>query len=305
MKADQLHTFWLHVENFIHTGHQCIEKYIARAKEHVFWPGIIVEIKDIVSYYRPSHDEFNQQPAESIIPHKISEILKIKTDTGMWNLNTPQKNKTMWLLLIIQPNFSAFTPSQSNNLPLLSCILRAYLKNSPFHKLSSVTMVLNSKQMNLKYLLRIGIPNMPYLVLSIRNPKRQTHSEEGNKKQPKPIVAYWQLISKILILKNASSSTPSANEIFHLSRKWLLVSTQHSIAEFFSKWNFLLPTQRLFSRQMNSANCLKNIFSLVGTNCRILLAVKWLVSLFHIIKKKLTVQDRTWAGWLGLQIITS
>ena len=92
------------VQNFIQTGYQGIEKCIARARKHFYWPGITAEIKDMVNIWNICLDESNQQPAEPIIPHEIPEIPRTKTGTDMLKLH-----KKLWLLLIIKLSFLTFT----------------------------------------------------------------------------------------------------------------------------------------------------------------------------------------------------
>ena len=71
------------VRNLIHAGHQGMDKCMARAREHVFWPGITSEIKDMCQNCSACLDERNQQPPEPLIEHDIPESpwTKVATDT--------------------------------------------------------------------------------------------------------------------------------------------------------------------------------------------------------------------------------
>ena len=103
-------------------------------------------------------NERNQQSAEPIISHKIPEIQWTKIGTDVFELH----KKTFWLYH--QVVWHSLSCRQS------PYILKACLQNLAFHSLSSMIMVLNSKQMNSKYLQRIEISNRRYLMLSMHNP---------------------------------------------------------------------------------------------------------------------------------------
>ena len=132
------------VRNLIHSGYEIIEKCIFRAREHVCWPSATAEINDMVSNCSTCHDEIGTSIFEL---DKNPDMIAVDYTTKFFDIH-----------------------SLTDNPPLLSCILRACLQNLVFHRLSLVTMNLNLKQMNSKYLLRISISNITHPVFSIHNP---------------------------------------------------------------------------------------------------------------------------------------
>ena len=92
--------------------------------------------------------------------------------------------------------------------------------------------------------------------------------------------------------------------IFHCDRKRTLVSTQDIIAKLISEWNLPLPTQKLFSRLIHSANRFKNGF-ILSIICRLLFSVYWLTLLSYIIKEKLPIQNWSRANLTNRQLISA
>ena len=136
----------------------------------------------------------------------LNQLYHIKSQNTMdWNwyryLWTSQKPgcERCWLFYQVF-DLHSHTHTHTHNYPLLTCILGACFQNSVFHRLLSVTMVLNSKQMNSKYFLRIGISNLKHTVFSIHNPRilwnapsklSNALSNESNKMQPRIIPCYF------------------------------------------------------------------------------------------------------------------
>lgn len=75
------------VRNLIHSGHQGIDKCLAQAKEHIYWPGVTAEIKDMINNCSTCLDERNRQSQEPIIPHDIPETPWTKIGADIFDLH--------------------------------------------------------------------------------------------------------------------------------------------------------------------------------------------------------------------------
>ena len=56
----------------IHEDHLCQEKYKARARQVIYWPGINAEISDMVSKCSTCLEHRSLQQNEALLPHEIS-----------------------------------------------------------------------------------------------------------------------------------------------------------------------------------------------------------------------------------------
>ena len=75
------------VRNLIHSGHQGIHKCLSQAKKHIYWPGIIAEIKGMINNCSTCLNERNRQSPEPTIPHEIPETLWTKIGSDIFNLH--------------------------------------------------------------------------------------------------------------------------------------------------------------------------------------------------------------------------
>ena len=97
------------------------------------------------------------------------------------------------------------------------------------------------------------------------------------------ILAHRQLISGIFVQGKKKKTKKTLNVTYAVSERNLSPQLEanpginiDSINLYISEWNFLVPTQRLFSGQTNSANHLERIYqllSIVGSICRLFLSV--------------------------------
>ena len=86
------------------------------------------------------------QTVEQNIPHEIPEIPWDKTGTDIF-----EHKKPFVSVVDYTTKFFSIHSLIDHNLPLLWWILKAYFQKLASNKLSSVAMVLNSKQMKSKY----------------------------------------------------------------------------------------------------------------------------------------------------------
>ena len=59
------------IKSSIHQGHQGQDRYILRARNSVFWPGINHEIIELVSQCSECLNHHNREKHESLLPHDI------------------------------------------------------------------------------------------------------------------------------------------------------------------------------------------------------------------------------------------
>ena len=159
------------VRNLSHSRHLGIEKCIARARQHVYWPGIIAEIKDTFSNCNIILDERNQQSSEPIIPHEILETPWTKIGSDIFELHQKTQCDRCWLYQV----FLTFTFTEKQSLFVITHLKSMFIKfgvprtvicdNGP-----------DFKVIELKHLLRNGVSNLTHQVFSITNPIVFSHT---------------------------------------------------------------------------------------------------------------------------------
>ena len=70
----------------IHNGHQGTDKCLVRARDSVYWPGIINQITLITSSCSHCLDYRNRQTAESPVPHEIPVVPWTKVGTDVLHI---------------------------------------------------------------------------------------------------------------------------------------------------------------------------------------------------------------------------
>ena len=63
------------------------EKCIVQAREHVYWPGINAQIKEMVSNCSACMNHRNQQPAETVINYEIPVTPWTKVAADIFHLH--------------------------------------------------------------------------------------------------------------------------------------------------------------------------------------------------------------------------
>lgn len=71
----------------VHAGHLGVTKTIERAKENLFWPGMIKQLTEYVQSWTLCLKHRNSNPQELLVPHEMPErpFQKIRTDIFQFN----------------------------------------------------------------------------------------------------------------------------------------------------------------------------------------------------------------------------